>query len=190
MNAVRFAISANFWDPETTTFSRATSNLKMNDNVVNAALHSPTKSKFHDEYELLRKLRKGSCTTVHECRHKGTGEIFAVKIVRRAKLRPSEDEFVLNEVSIMQSLSRYDKYVVQLLDFYEEEEFFYLVRDYMSGGNVFDRISKQNKYTEKNAKELTKSLLTAVRCMHDAGIAHRDLKPQNLLLRVSHGQWV
>jgi serine/threonine protein kinase len=60
-----------------------------------------------------------------------------VKIVRRAKLRPSEDEFVLNEVSIMQSLSQYDKYVVQALDFYEEEEFFYLVRDYMSGGSVF-----------------------------------------------------
>lgn len=60
-----------------------------------------------------------------------------MKIVRRAKLRPSEDEFVLNEVSIMQSLSQYDKYVVQALDFYEEEEFFYLVRDYMSGGNVF-----------------------------------------------------
>jgi len=184
MNAVRFAISANFWNPETTTFSRDTTKLKMNDLVVNAALHSPTKSKFHDEYEQLRKLREGSCATVHLCRHKGTGEIFAVKIVRRAKLRPSEDEFVLNEASIMQSLSRYDKYVVQILDFYEEEEFFYLVRDYMSGGNVFDRLSTKTKYTEKNAKELTKSLLEAVKCMHEAGIAHRDLKPQNLLLRL------
>lgn len=52
----------------------------------------------------------------------------------------------------------------------------------MSGGNVFDRLSKKTKYTEKNANELTKSLLKAVKCMHDAGIAHRDLKPQNLLL--------
>jgi serine/threonine protein kinase len=124
MSAVRFAISANFWNPETTTFSRETTKLKMNDVVVNAALHSPTKSKFHDEYEKLRKIREASCATVHLCRHKGTGDIFTVKIVRRAKLKLIEDEFVLNEVSIMQSLSQYDKSVVQVLDFYEEEDFF------------------------------------------------------------------
>jgi calcium/calmodulin-dependent protein kinase I len=185
MKAVRFAISANFWNNECTTFSRETTKLEMNDNVVSAALHSPTKSKFHDEYRILGTLRKGSCATVHECQHIGTGDVFAVKKVRRAKLQPSEDEFVLNEVSIMQSLSQYEKYVVQILDFYEEEDFFYLVRDFMSGGNVFDRILKKSKYTEENTKELTKSLLTAVQCMHEAGIAHRDLKPQNLLLRVS-----
>jgi len=187
MNAVRFAIGANFWNNECTTFSRGPTRLNMSDNVVNAALNLPTKSKFHDEYELLGKIRSGSCATVHECKHRGTGEMFAVKIVRRAKLRPSDDELVLNEVSIMQSLSRYEKYVVQVLDFYEEEEFFYLVRDFMSGGNVFDRILKKSKYTEENAKELTKSLLTAVQCMHEAGIAHRDLKPHNLLFRSEDG---
>ena len=186
MKAVRFAVSANFWNPGKTTFSKWSTNIKMNDNAVNAALHCPIKSRFYDEYELLRELRNGSCATVHECRHKETGDVFAVKIVRRAKLRHSEDEFVLNEVSIMQSLSSvHDKHVVQAIDFYEEEDFFYLVREYMSEGNVFDRLSKKTKYTEKDAKELTRSLLEAVKCMHDAGIAHRDLKPQNLLLRVS-----
>jgi serine/threonine protein kinase len=185
MNAVMFAISADFWNSEAITFSRQTRKQIINDVTVDAALSSPQAIKFDDEYEVTRKIRKGSCATVYECRHKRTKDIYAVKIIRRAKLKASEDEFVLNEVSIMQSLSQYGNYVVQLLDFYEEPEFFYLVMDYMGGGDVFDRILKKSKFTEDDARKLTKVLLKAVQCMHQAGVAHRDLKPQNLLLTVS-----
>ena len=85
----------------------------------------------------------------------------------------------------MQSLSGYGQYIVQLLDFYEEEHYFYLVMDYMGGGDVFDRVLERTKYSEDEASKLTKILLKATRCMHDAGVAHRDLKPQNLMLTVS-----
>jgi serine/threonine protein kinase len=185
MNAVKFAVSAGFWNPEAITFSRQTRKIVMDDSVVKDALWSPGRVKFDDEYEVKSKIRRGSCATVYECEHKGTKEIFAVKIIRRAKLRASEDEFVLNEVSIMQSLSQYGDYIVQLLDFYEEEEYFYLVMDYMGGGDVFDRVLEKEKYTEDDARKLTKVLLKATRCMHSTLVAHRDLKPQNLLLTVS-----
>lgn len=184
MNAVMFAMSANFWNPEAITFSRQTRKMVVDDNLVKETLWSPGKVKFDDEYEVKRKIRKGSCATVYECIHKGTKETYAVKIIRRAKLRASEDEFVMNEVSIMQSLSAYGQYIVQLLDFYEEEDHFYMVMDYMGGGDVFDRVMERTKYTEEDARKLTKVLLKATRCMHQAGVAHRDLKPQNLLLTV------
>eukprot|EP00934_Nitzschia_sp_Nitz4_P003543 Nitzschia sp. Nitz4//scaffold322_size40381//37364//39639//NITZ4_007570-RA/size40381-augustus-gene-0.59-mRNA-1//-1//CDS//3329547857//3533//frame0 len=182
MNAVKFAISADFWNSEAITFSRQTRKMVVDDNMVQDALWSPGKVRFDDEYEVKRKIRKGSCATVYECIHKNTQQRFAVKIIRRAKLRASEDEFVMNEVSIMQSLSTYGQYIVQLLDFYEEEHYFYLVMDYMGGGDVFDRVLEMTKYTEDDARKLTKILLKATRCMHEAGVAHRDLKPQNLLL--------
>lgn len=185
MNAVKFAISADFWNPEAITFSRQTRKMTIDDTLIKDTLWTPGKVKFDDEYEVKRKIRKGSCATVYECVHKGTKEVFAVKIIRRAKLRASEDEFVMNEVSIMQSLSAYGQYIVQLLDFYEEEHYFYMVMDYMGGGDVFDRVLEKTKYTEEDARKLTKVLLKATRCMHEAGVAHRDLKPQNLLLTVS-----
>lgn len=184
MNAVKFAVSAGFWNPEAVTFSRQTRKIVLNDSVVHDAYHSLGRIKFDDEYEVKSEIRKGSSATIYECQHRGTKETFAVKVIRRAKLRSSEDEFVLNEVSIMQSLSQYGDYIVQLLDFYEEEEFFYMVMDYMGGGDVFDRVLEKEKYTEADAKKLTKVLLKATRCMHSAGVAHRDLKPQNLLLTV------
>jgi calcium/calmodulin-dependent protein kinase I len=185
ISAIRFAMGAGFWNPEAVTFSRLTRKIPVNDQLVKDTLYAPGKVKFDDEYEVKRKIRKGSCATVYECVHKSTKETYAVKIIRRAKLRASEDEFVMNEVSIMQSLSGYGQYIVQLLDFYEEEHYFYLVMDYMGGGDVFDRVLERTKYTEEEASKLTKVLLKATRCMHNAGVAHRDLKPQNLMLTVS-----
>jgi serine/threonine protein kinase len=185
MHAVKFAISANFWNPDAVTFSRQTNQIQITDQVINAALRSPSRISFSDEYELLRKIRKGSSATVWECEHKDTKEIFAVKIINRPELNANDDEFVLNEVAIMQSLSQFSKYIVQLLDFFEEEDNFFLVMDYMGGGDVFDRILEKTKYNENDARMLTVVLLKAVRCIHSVGIAHRDLKPQNLLLTVS-----
>jgi serine/threonine protein kinase len=71
----------------------------------------------------------------------------------------------------------------QLLDFYEEDQFFYMVMEYVQGGDVFDRIVQLAQYTEKDARDLIETLLKAVSTLHQAGIAHRDLKPQNILLR-------
>mmetsp|Transcript_18584 Transcript_18584/g.43057 ORF Transcript_18584/g.43057 Transcript_18584/m.43057 type:complete len:518 (+) Transcript_18584:19-1572(+) len=200
MHAVHWATTANFWNPDHVTFSQMMttwdhSSPKIHHHHIHGdASHASIGSQasqiskahpkltFKDVYELVKKLRKGSFATVWECAHKQTKEILAVKVIRREGLKHSEDEGVMNEVAILQSLVH--KHIVQLVDFYEEEDYFYLVMEYMRGGDVFDRIVEKNHYTEKDARDLTLVLLKAVKFMHDKGVAHRDLKPQNLLLSV------
>ena len=206
--AVAWASSATFWNPDVISFSQqltAWDKIALGGNVkaanrdqtgMNSSSHSaqsaPSGStgsvtskvgrvKFLDVYELKTKLRKGSYATVWECQHIETKEILAAKIIQRKGLQPKDDEAVLNEVAIMNSLTG-NKYTVQLMDFYEEDETFYLVMEYMAGGDVFDNIVKMTSYTEKDARDLTVKLLKAVSSIHKAGIAHRDIKPQNLLL--------
>jgi serine/threonine protein kinase len=179
ISAVKFAKSAGFWNDENVTFSRQG---RVDDQMVKDTIYQPEKLKFDDKYKIVKKIRKGSCATVYKCKHKGSDEIFAVKVIKRSKLQNTEDEFILNEVAIMQSLSKYGDNIVQLLDFYEEEKYFYLVMDYMGGGDVFDRILNNGKYTENDARRMARSLLKGVHCMHTSGVAHRDLKPQNILL--------
>lgn len=52
----------------------------------------------------------------------------------------------------------------------------------LSGGDVFDRIVGLKFYTEKDARDLAKLLLQSIEFLHNNGIAHRDIKPQNILL--------
>ena len=138
--------------------------------------------RFADVYELKEQVRTGPCATIWEANHRITHEKYAVKIVQRNELKQTDDQAVLNEVAILQSLND-NKYVVQLMDFYEEDDAFYLVIEYMDGGDVFDRLAALNLYTEKDARDLVERLLKAVASLHKLGIAHRDLKPQNLLLK-------
>jgi serine/threonine protein kinase len=52
----------------------------------------------------------------------------------------------------------------------------------VAGGELFDRIVAKTQYTEKEARDLVRTLLETMAYMHDVGIVHRDLKPENLLL--------
>jgi calcium/calmodulin-dependent protein kinase I len=206
-NVIKWASNQPFWKPDAISFSQQLSEwdkellkAKQQDQQGSSIISSaPLVIKFADAYDLGTKLRAGSYATVWQCAHKHTKEVFAVKIIERRGLRPSDDETVLNEVAIMrkfftglyictmplfgqffshshfgilraESLSG-NKYVVQLMDFYEEEDRFYLVMEYVSGGDVFDRIVKMTQYTERDARDLTVKLLKAVNSMHKLGIA-------------------
>jgi calcium/calmodulin-dependent protein kinase I len=211
MDAVRWATTAPFWNPDTITFSQqmktwdrtliqqqqgsinsiatasTATTTTSTDTPTKASLKSPSKIVgFQDRYTLIRKVQKGAYATVWECKHNTTSDIYAVKIIPRPCLSASHDELVLNEVSILQSVSAEAPHsIVSLVDFYEQEDAFYLVMELLAGGDVFDRIAQRTRYSELEARDLVKNLLEAVQTLHRKGIAHRDIKPQNLLLKVS-----
>jgi serine/threonine protein kinase len=173
VHAVSWAAKANFFKTDNAGFDKQ---LEAWDKIV-----LKPRPRFHDVYDLKTKIRKGSFATVWECERKDTGEKFAVKIIKREGLKPSDDEAVMNEVAVVRSLEHEN--IVQFIDFYEEPDYFFLVMEYMTGGDVFDRIVEKTQYTEKDARDLIKILVKAVEYMHSKGVAHRDLKPQNLLLK-------
>lgn len=192
MDAVRWAATANFWDPEKVTFHQQTKPLQKSLHVEHqgkaASLPrppkgtmigtpspppSPTTAKtksFEDCYTKLRKVRVGDFATVWECQHNVTLEMFAVKVILRSGLSTDHDEQVLNEVSILQSVSiDAPESIVKLKDFFEEEEAFYVVMELLTGGDVLDRMAMRARYSERDARNLVKQLLTAVEKLHQKG---------------------
>uniref|UniRef100_A0A8C9DMT3 non-specific serine/threonine protein kinase n=1 Tax=Prolemur simus TaxID=1328070 RepID=A0A8C9DMT3_PROSS len=72
--------------------------------------------------------------------------------------------------------------IIRLLDVIEDEEIVCLVMDYASGGDLEERITRQQRLSEEEARPIFRQLLAAVQYCHQNHIIHRDLKPDNVLL--------
>jgi len=74
--------------------------------------------------------------------------------------------------------------IVQLYEVFEEKAFCFLVTELMTGGELFDRIIEKKTFSENEARNCCRCVLSALEYMHAQRVAHRDLKPENLLLAV------
>jgi serine/threonine protein kinase len=74
--------------------------------------------------------------------------------------------------------------VVKFQDVFEEEDTCFLVLELLPGGELFAHIIKKGIFSEAEARDSCRCILTALDHMHGRRMVHRDLKPENLLLTV------
>lgn len=139
------------------------------------------KGSFKDFYmKGGEELGSGAFSTVHMAVDLKTAEKFAVKTIVKSKLDTSDLAALETEIEILGSLEH--KHIIRLTDSFDEGDNKLIVTELVAGGELFDRIVKKSKYTEKEAREVVKILLETLLFLHSEGIVHRDLKPENLLL--------
>uniref|UniRef100_A0A803XZA8 non-specific serine/threonine protein kinase n=1 Tax=Meleagris gallopavo TaxID=9103 RepID=A0A803XZA8_MELGA len=68
------------------------------------------------------------------------------------------------------------------LDAFQTEGKLYLILDFLRGGDLFTRLSKEVMFTEDDVKFYLAELALALDHLHSLGIIYRDLKPENILL--------
>ncbi|XP_026556389.1 hormonally up-regulated neu tumor-associated kinase [Pseudonaja textilis] len=133
-------------------------------------------------YLIGRKLGEGSFAKVREGLHVVTGEKVAVKVID--KKRAKKDTYVtknLRREGQIQQMIRHPN-IAQLLDILETENSYYLVMELCPGGNLMHKIYEQKRLEEHEARKYIRQLILAVEHLHRAGVVHRDLKIENLLL--------
>ncbi|XP_074651210.1 uncharacterized protein LOC141905968 isoform X2 [Tubulanus polymorphus] len=133
-------------------------------------------------YLLGKTIGEGSFAKVKEGMHTLTGEKVAVKVIDKKKAR--EDSYVRKnlrrEGKILQMV-RHDN-VAQLYEIMETENCYYLVVELCEGGDLMEHICQRKRLEEKEVLRYMKQIISAVDYLHKAGILHRDLKVENLLL--------
>jgi len=131
-----------------------------------------------DKYDMKDVLGTGAFSQVRLAESRDDGNMYAIKIIDKKALKGKEDSLE-NEIRVLKRLDH--RNVVKLLEAYESRTCVYLVMELVTGGELFDRIVEKGSYSEKDAADLIKQVLSAVAYMHGEGVVHRDLKPENLL---------
>lgn len=138
-------------------------------------------ARLEDHFSLGEKLGEGQFGTAYLCADKATHKIYACKSIPKRKLHSQEDvEEVRREIQIMHHLSEHPN-VVQIKGTYEDSTSVHIVMELCGGGELFDRIIKKGRFSEREAAKQIKMIVRAVEACHSAGVMHRDLKPENFL---------
>jgi len=138
-------------------------------------------SSFSDLYSLKNDiLGQGSYGRVESCVNVYTQMEYAVKIINK-------DSWAFNRQKMLKEIELYylcqgaNDSIIQLIDYFEETDKFYLIFEKAKGGHLLDQINKRAKFSEVEGATIIAKLATALKYLHSRGIAHRDLKPENIL---------
>jgi serine/threonine-protein kinase SRK2 len=134
-----------------------------------------------ENYIFVRVLGTGKFGAVGLFRNKDSGEFDAIKFV---KINPKNRAYVRNEIANMTHLK--SDHIVAIKNVMFHKEYTCIVMEYCALGDLYYNIVKTDcGFPESLAKEYFWQLVLAVKACHDANIAHRDVKLENILLDAS-----
>lgn len=132
-------------------------------------------------YRIVRELGKGGMATVYEVEREGEAHPLALKLLHREiSENPDAIKRVRREVRVWRELIHPG--VVPLLDFGEVNGRYCFVMDKISGATL-SKLFKQGRVPPNEAIRHMDAMLDAVAYAHGKGVLHRDLKPDNIMLR-------
>ena len=140
---------------------------------------------FDEFYEKHEEIGKGHFADVYRVIEKSTGTEYAAKYIKKKRLESSRrgvaKKDIQNEVNILAEMDHDN--IIYLHQVYENRHQAILVLELVGGGELFDYISEREWLTEEEASNFVKQILLGLKYMHSRGVAHLDLKPENVMLK-------
>lgn len=135
--------------------------------------------RFEDVYKLQNEvLGEGAYAVVQSCINLITNKEYAVKIIEK---RPGHSRSrVFREVEMLYQCQGH-RNILELVEYFEEEDKFYLVFEKLRGGSILTHIHRRQHFNEQEASIVVQDIASALDFLHNKGMAHRDLKPENIL---------
>lgn len=140
-----------------------------------------SRSDLEKHYDVDRQasVGQGVSAAVYRGRERATGTTHAVKCIAKEFVQRVSD--LQNEIKMMLALDHPN--IVRLFQVFEDRQFIYLILELCAGGELFERIYREGKFSERVSALVMEQVFRAVHYMHLLGYCHRDLKPENVLLQ-------
>uniref|UniRef100_A0A8C9TPU6 non-specific serine/threonine protein kinase n=1 Tax=Scleropages formosus TaxID=113540 RepID=A0A8C9TPU6_SCLFO len=135
------------------------------------------------QFEIRKVLGQGSFGKVFLVKKivgPDAGQLYAMKVLKKATLKVRDRLRTKMERDILVEVNH--PFIVKLHYAFQTEGKLYLILEFLRGGDLFTRLSKEVMFTEEDVKFYLAELALALDHLHSLGIIYRDLKPENILL--------
>jgi serine/threonine protein kinase len=138
---------------------------------------------FEAKYEILERIGEGGMGAVYKVRHRLLDDVRVIKTMRAtvANRMGARDRF-FREARIAAKV-RHEN-IAQVLDFAMDEDTAFLVLEFIDGVTLQDIFIATGPPSLRLALEIAKQSLRALAFVHQTGIIHRDISPDNLMLTI------
>jgi len=132
------------------------------------------------DFEIGKRLGRGKFGKVYLARERKTKFMVAIKVLWKFQLRKHNVEHQLRrEIEILAHLRH--RHIIRLFAHFHDKDKIYLVLEYCSGGEVFNKLRDDETFTENQTARYIYQLANALNYCQSKHVIHRDIKPENLL---------
>jgi calcium-dependent protein kinase len=136
------------------------------------------------KYEVISVLGSGAFGKVRLYVDKQCKDMkYAIKTLKKENISQDLLNCITSEVKILSELDHPN--IVKYYEAYEDESFIHIVMEYLQGEDLYKLINKRkHNFKEPDVAEILTYLLKALSFIHNKGLVHRDIKPQNILFSI------
>ncbi|MED6128103.1 hypothetical protein PIB30_094476 [Stylosanthes scabra] len=125
-----------------------------------------------DDFELLTMIGKGAFGEVRVCREKTTGQVYAMKKLKKSEmLRRGQVEHVRAERNLLAEVD--SNCIVKLYCSFQDDEYLYLIMEYLPGGDMMTLLMRKDTLTEDEARFYVAETILAIESIHKHNYIHR-----------------
>lgn len=134
-----------------------------------------------NDFEHLTIIGKGAFGEVRLVRENITGNIYAMKKLQKTEMiRRGQIDHVKAERNLLAGV--HNQTIVKLFYSFQDEEFLYLIMEYLPGGDMMTLLMRRDTLSEEVTRFYIAQTVLALETVHKHNFIHRDIKPDNLLL--------